>query len=141
MAKRNRLTPKSIAELTEPGKYFDGDGLYLQVSEWRTRSWLFRYTLHGGAHWMGLGALHTFTLKEARQRARQARQQLADGIDPIETRRAALANAQRLALESDAETALVALEAADARLRDLGDPDLIRNPVLQPTPLPDQGFV
>lgn len=32
---------------------------------------------------------------------------------------------QRLALESDAKTALVALEAADARLRDLGDPDLI----------------
>ncbi len=32
---------------------------------------------------------------------------------------------QRLALESDVATALAALEAADARLRDLGDPDLI----------------
>jgi integrase len=35
---------------------------------------------------MGLGALHTFSLAEARERARKARQQLADGIDPLEAR-------------------------------------------------------
>jgi integrase len=36
---------------------------------------------------MGLGALHTVSLAEARERARQARQLLLDGEDPIEVRR------------------------------------------------------
>ena len=35
---------------------------------------------------MGLGSVDTFSLKEARERARQCRQLLADGIDPIENR-------------------------------------------------------
>ena len=35
---------------------------------------------------MGLGSINTFTLKEARERARSFRQLLADGIDPIEDR-------------------------------------------------------
>ena len=36
---------------------------------------------------MGLGALHTVSLAEARERARQARQIILDGEDPIELRR------------------------------------------------------
>ena len=35
---------------------------------------------------MGLGSLRTFNLEEARERARKARQQLADGLDPIDQR-------------------------------------------------------
>ena len=37
---------------------------------------------------MGLGALHTVSLAEARERAKQARQLLLDGTDPIEAKRA-----------------------------------------------------
>jgi integrase len=37
---------------------------------------------------MGLGPVHAFSLVEARNRARRARQLLADGIDPLEARRA-----------------------------------------------------
>ena len=40
---------------------------------------------------MGLGPLHTFSLSEARARARAARQQLADGINPLKAKRAAVA--------------------------------------------------
>ena len=36
---------------------------------------------------MGLGALHTVSLGEARERARQARQILLDGDDPLEVKR------------------------------------------------------
>jgi hypothetical protein len=50
-----------------------------------------RYERAGRERWMGLGPLHTFTLEEARARARQARQQIADGIDPLDARRAARA--------------------------------------------------
>jgi hypothetical protein len=34
---------------------------------------------------MGLGALHTYSLEEARKLARKARQQLSEGIDPVDT--------------------------------------------------------
>ncbi len=42
---------------------------------------------------MGLGPLRDFSLKEARERARAARQLKADGIDPIEAKKAARAAA------------------------------------------------
>src|SRR5215468_8046117 len=82
------LTTKKVAGLTEPGRYGDGHGLYLQVISPSNRSWLLRYERAGRERWMGLGALHTFSLAEARERARKARQQLADGIDPLEARQA-----------------------------------------------------
>jgi len=42
-----------------------------------------------GEHWLGLGSLADFNLKEARERARAARQLLADGVDPLEAKKAA----------------------------------------------------
>src|SRR5438128_2035561 len=72
----------------------DGGCLYLQCSfaaDGKTvrRSWTFRYGFNGKKHEMGLGATHTFSLSEARDRARTLRQQLVDGVDPIEEREAA----------------------------------------------------
>jgi integrase len=81
----------------------DGGGLWLQVTRGEgdhlRRSWTFRYEINGRRREMGLGALHTFSLAEARDRARALRQLLADGVDPLaqrETdRRAKLAEAAR----------------------------------------------
>ena len=87
MAKQiEKLTPKDVATIDKPGMYPDGLGLYLQVSKWKTKSWLFRYSRNYKLRSLGLGACHTITLLEARQRARQARQQLLDGIDPIDSK-------------------------------------------------------
>src|SRR5262249_12267739 len=44
--------------------------------------------------WLGLGSAADFSLKEARERARAARQLLADGKDPLEEKRAAEAAAK-----------------------------------------------
>src|SRR5690606_27446033 len=63
-------------------------GLYLQVGRTGSKSWLLRYELNGRERFHGLGSVNDFTLKEARERARRARQLLADGIDPIEHRQA-----------------------------------------------------
>jgi integrase len=82
------LTAKRIAKLLKrPGRHGDGFGLYLQVMTPGRGSWLLRYERNGRERAMGLGSTADFTLAEARQRARAARQQLADGIDPLEQRR------------------------------------------------------
>ncbi|WP_353810575.1 integrase arm-type DNA-binding domain-containing protein [Mesorhizobium sp.] len=90
------MSAVEVAKKSEAGVYGDGGGLYLQVAKSTsktakdgnvTKSWLFRYMLAGKARYMGLGDVQTFNLKEARERARAARQMVADGKDPIEERR------------------------------------------------------
>ncbi|MCC0059094.1 MAG: integrase arm-type DNA-binding domain-containing protein [Hyphomicrobiaceae bacterium] len=83
----NRLTAVQVRSLKKPGRYGDGHNLYLQITDAGAKSWLLRYARNGRERWLGLGPLHTFSLAEARDRARRARQQIADGIDPIEQRR------------------------------------------------------
>jgi integrase len=82
------LSVKKIERLKSPGRFADGHGLYLQVMSATNRSWLFRYVKAGRERWMGLGPLHTFDLAEARELARKARQQIREGTDPLELRKA-----------------------------------------------------
>jgi integrase len=82
-----RLTAQKVKNLTSPGRYGDGDGLWLQVRDAKRRSWLFRYSSAGKARQMGLGALPDVSLAEARDRAAQARRVIRDGQDPIDQRR------------------------------------------------------
>lgn len=87
MADMGKLTPVAVAKKKKRGRYADGGGLYLQISQWGTKSWTFRYMRDGRARVMGLGDIKTFTLKEARERARAQRQLLADKIDPLDVRK------------------------------------------------------
>ena len=91
------LTVKRVTRLMrrgEPrGRYLDGGpngirGLYLATESRTNASWTLRYQLDGRAHWLGLGSARTFSLEQARQRAKEARQRLADGVDPITAKRA-----------------------------------------------------
>jgi Arm domain-containing DNA-binding protein len=84
--KLDRLSARSIASKRKPGYYCDGGGLYLQVSDAGTKSWVFRFKLNGKTRDMGLGALHTIGLAEARTRAAAARVFVHDGVDPIVAR-------------------------------------------------------
>jgi integrase len=104
----NRLSAVRAAKLKKPGRYADGGGLYLQVSAWGTKAWLFRYMLDGRARQMGLGPLHTVSLADARERARSARVKLLDGADPIDAKRE-----QRLALKAETAKLVRFREAAD----------------------------
>jgi integrase len=78
---------KDLARLSKRGRYAVGNNVYLQVSEWGTRSWVFRYAVDGKPRTMGLGPFDLLTLAEARERGHQARRQLLDGIDPLEAKR------------------------------------------------------
>lgn len=82
----HKLSAVQVAKLAKPGYHGDGGGLWLQVSPALTKSWVFRFVLNGKAREMGLGALHTLSLAEAREKARLQRQLLLDRIDPIEAR-------------------------------------------------------
>ena len=67
----------------EPGKHSDGRGLFLLVKMSGARSWVLRYQLHGRRRDLGLGAFPAVSLAMARQRANEAKQLLAEGIDPL----------------------------------------------------------
>jgi hypothetical protein len=64
----NKLTAAAVSAANKPGLYGDGHGLYLQVSAFDTKAWVFRYMIDGTARKMGLGPLHTISLAEARSR-------------------------------------------------------------------------
>ena len=83
--KRHQLTSLKVRN-AKPGHHADGMGLYLQVSEAGTKSWVFRFMLDGRQREMGLGSAEVFTLAEAREKMIAARKLLHDGIDPIEAR-------------------------------------------------------
>jgi integrase len=87
MRGQDLLTSLAVKNVKKPGLYRDGRGLYLQVSTFGTKSWLFRFMRDGVARKMGLGPVHTVPLTDARKRAMEARRALLDGIDPIEARK------------------------------------------------------
>ena len=80
------------------GVHGDGGGLVLSVKRGATglnRSWLFRYSWGGRAHWMGLGSYPDVTLSRAREKAQDARRLLTDGIDPLTVKRDQRASLRR----------------------------------------------
>jgi hypothetical protein len=108
----NRLSPRAVATLAKRGRYADGGGLYLQVSAFDTKAWIFRYTLNGHPREMGLGPLHTVTLAEARDVARECRNLTREGIDPISQRRA-----EKAARRLENDNAMTFRQCAEAYIR------------------------
>jgi integrase len=82
-----KLTALAVAKAKRLGYYSDGGGLFLQVSAFGSKSWVFRFREAGRLREMGLGATHTIELVEAREKARECRRLRLDGIDPIEARK------------------------------------------------------
>jgi len=83
-----------MRQKTKRGYYNDGGGLYLRVAVGGSKSWVFRFKADGRPREMGLGPLATLGLKEAREKAREARQLRLEGIDPIDQRQARRATAR-----------------------------------------------
>jgi integrase len=82
-----KLTTIRVQQKKSRGLYGDGGGLFLQVSIGGTKSWIFRWKEAGKFRSMGLGPIHTITLAEARDKARECRKLRLDGKDPIEERK------------------------------------------------------
>ncbi len=88
--KVNQLSDLKVKR-AKPGMYGDGSNLWLQVTgdpENSAKSWLFRYTRDGKQKYMGLGAYPDVGLREAREKAVEARRLLREGKDPLRERQA-----------------------------------------------------
>lgn len=84
-----KLTATGVKAANEPGRYGDGDGLFLLVGKGGAKSWVARIQKEGRRRDIGLGSASKVTLKLARDRAATARSQIEAGIDPIAERRKA----------------------------------------------------
>ncbi|WP_294333671.1 site-specific integrase [uncultured Sphingomonas sp.] len=82
-----KLTALKIRSLTEPGRYSDGDGLFLEINGKGAASWILRVQNNGRRQDIGLGSSKVVSLKEAREAAFATRQKIAQGIDPVAERK------------------------------------------------------
>lgn len=85
------LSALEVGRLKEPGLHFVGGvpGLALQVAPGGARTWVLRFTIAGKRRDMGLGGFPEVTLAGAREKAREARSKIDQGIDPIQHRQEA----------------------------------------------------
>lgn len=102
-----KLTAREVEGLRKQlGTHAVGDNLYVQLKG-NGASWVFRYLVNGKARWAGLGSLRDWTLAEARERAREFRNALARGKDPLAEReqKEAAERAERLKQTTFAQAA------------------------------------
>ena len=83
------LSPVKVRSLTVPGRYADGNGLYLVVDPSGAKRWLLRVVVHGKRTDIGLGGLKLVSQAEAREEASRLRKIARAGGDPLAERRAA----------------------------------------------------
>lgn len=84
------LSAIQVKRLSRPGNHNVGGvaGLLLQVTESGARSWVLRAVVGQKRRDIGLGGYPDVTLEQARERARQARDLIRQGIDPVSERKA-----------------------------------------------------
>lgn len=89
--KAKELSALQVGRLTSPGNHAVGgvSGLYLYVNDAGARSWVLRTMVGTKRRHMGLGGFPDVPLARAREKARAARDEIDQGIDPIAQRKAA----------------------------------------------------
>ena len=86
---QNALSPAFVRNVSEAGRYCDGQGLYLDVRPTGSRGWIQRLTIRGRRTELGLGGYPLVSLKEAREKAFANRKLARDGGDPLAEKRRA----------------------------------------------------
>lgn len=80
-----------------PRKLFDSRGLYLHVMPNGGRYWRFEYRFDGRKKTLALGVYPDVSLGKARARHQDARQLLADGVDPAAKKQASITTFETVA--------------------------------------------
>ncbi|MDE8558827.1 tyrosine-type recombinase/integrase [Pantoea vagans] len=84
------LTVKNVQALVKtrkPGRYSDGEGLYLRIPKEGESYWMLRYTISSKRREITLGKFSLVSLAEARNLAGDARRKVVAGEDPIAERK------------------------------------------------------
>lgn len=89
-----KLTDATLRNIKDPGKYFDGGGLYLEATAAGGRYWRLKYRHGGKEKRLALGVYPAVGLKQAREQAEAARKSLKAGTDPGQQRKADKAKAK-----------------------------------------------
>ncbi len=82
-----KLSPAFVHKTTKPGRYADGNGLYLKIDPSGARRWEQRIVIQGRQRTLGLGGVQLVTLAEAREKALANRKIARAGGDPMDHRR------------------------------------------------------
>ncbi len=85
------LTARQVETITQPGKYFDGQGLFLRVAKNGAKQWVQRITIRGKRRELGLGSPPAVSLATARKLALENRGKAMLGGDPLAEKRQARA--------------------------------------------------
>ena len=109
----NALTQMK-AKSAGPGKYADGQGLWLTKRSKDAGKWTLRLVISRKRREMGLGRWPDVSIAEARERAAEARKTLRDGLDPISERSKRTLAPKAVTLE---EAARRCFEAKKAELK------------------------
>ena len=80
------LQIKNAKPEAKPYKLFDGNGLFLLVNN-AGKYWRFKYKFHDKEKVLSIGVFPTVSLAEAREKAIQAKKQLANNIDPSQEKK------------------------------------------------------
>lgn len=83
------LSAIQVKQFKEPGRYTDGNGLYLVVDHSGAKRWLLRLVVQGKRRDIGLGGVSYVTLAEAREMATEYRKIARAGGDPVAVRKVA----------------------------------------------------
>ncbi|KGH31354.1 tyrosine-type recombinase/integrase [Comamonas testosteroni] len=110
-----KLTDAKLRTLSEPGKHFDGGGLYLELTAAGGRYWRLKFRIAGKENRLALGVYPAVSLKDARELASQARQVIQSGDDPAEQRKAAKSKAVHESVNTFRAVALEWMEHQSAR--------------------------
>ncbi|OYU26355.1 MAG: integrase [Burkholderiales bacterium PBB2] len=116
--KAKELAPLSVGRLNQKGRHAVGGvaGLYLYIGESGSRSWVLRAMVGSKRRHIGLGGFPDVPLAQAKERARKARDEIAQGIDPIARKREAMSQ-----LRARQAIAITFQTAAEAYISAHGD--------------------
>ncbi|KPQ31212.1 Arm DNA-binding domain-containing protein [Halomonas sp. HL-93] len=84
------FTAKKVQSLIKdgkPGRYSDGNGLYLMVPKKGSPYWMHRYTFSGKRRELTLDKCAALSLAEAREHAVETQRVIRSGVDPVEERK------------------------------------------------------
>jgi integrase len=99
------LSTLRVNSIATPGRYGDGNGLYLVVDPSGAKRWVLRTIVQGKRRDIGLGGLRLVSLAEARTKAQEYRKLAREGGNPLEARRK-----ERINVPTFSEAADITLE-------------------------------